>query len=115
MLRDLKNQMMDYASRLEFEKAQVVKEKYDLLENYRSHSTVVSTTIHDVEVFSFIDDSDSFYVNYMKVVDGAVIQSHSFEMQRQLDETADDLLLLAITDLRQQFGHHASEIIVPIT
>ena len=114
VLRDLKNQMMDYASRLEFEKAQVIKEKYDLLENYRSHSTVVSTTIHDVEVFSFIDDNDSFYVNYMKVVDGAVIQSHSFEMQRQLDETADDLLLLAITDLRQQFGHHASEIIVPI-
>lgn len=114
VLRDLKNQMMDYASRLEFEKAQVVKEKYDLLENYRSRSTVVSTTIHDVEVFSFIDDNDSFYVNYMKVIDGAVVQSHSFEMQRRLDETAEDLLLLAITELRQQFGHHASEVIVPM-
>ena len=114
VLRDLKNQMMDYASRLEFEKAQIVKEKYDLLENYRSRSTVVSTTIHDVEVFSFIDDNDSFYVNYMKVIDGAVVQSHSFEMQRRLDETAEDLLLLAITELRQQFGHHASEVIVPM-
>lgn len=114
VLRDLKNQMMDYASRLEFEKAQIVKEKYDLLENYRSRSTVVSTTIHDVEVFSFIDDNDSFYVNYMKVIDGAVVQSHSFEMQRRLDESAEDLLLLAITELRQQFGHHASEVIVPM-
>lgn len=114
VLRDLKNQMMDYASRLEFEKAQVVKEKYDLLENYRSRSTVVSTTIHDVEVFSFIDDNDSFYVNYMKVIDGAVVQSHSFEMQRRLDESAEELLLLAITELRQQFGHHASEVIVPM-
>ena len=114
VLRDLKNQMMDYASRLEFEKAQIVKEKYDLLENYRSRSTVVSTTIHDVEVFSFIDDNDSFYVNYMKVIDGAVVQSHSFEMQRRLDESAEELLLLAITELRQQFGHHASEVIVPM-
>ena len=114
VLRDLKHQMMDYASRLEFEKAQIVKEKYDLLENYRSKSTVVSTTIHDVEVFSFIDDNDSFYVNYMKVIDGAVVQSHSFEMQRRLDESAEDLLLLAITELRQQFGHHASEVIVPM-
>lgn len=114
VLRDLKNEMMDHASRLEFEKAQGVKEKYDLLENYRSRSTVVSSTIHDVEVFSYIDDGDSFFVNYMKVVDGAVVQSHSFEMQRRLDETAVELLLLAITDLRQQFGNHAPEIIVPI-
>ncbi len=114
VLRDLKSQMMDYASRLEFEKAQVIKEKYDLLENYRSHSTVVSTTIHDVEVFSYIDDNDSFYVNYMKVIDGAVVQSHSFEMQRRLDESAEELLLLAITELRQQFGNHAAEVIVPM-
>lgn len=114
VLRDLKSQMMDYASRLEFEKAQVIKEKYDLLENYRSHSTVVSTTIHDVEVFSYIDDNDSFYVNYMKVIDGAVVQSHSFEIQRRLDETAEELLLLAITELRQQFGNHAAEVIVPV-
>ena len=114
VLRDLKNQMMDYAAQMEFEKAQIIKEKYDLLENYRSHSTVVSSTIHDVEVFSFIDNDDSFYVNYMKVIDGAVIQSHSFEMQRRLDETPEDLLLLAIAELRQQLGNHASEIIIPI-
>ena len=114
VLRDLKAQMMDCASRMEFEKAQVIKEKYDLLENYRSRSTVVSTTIHNVEVFSYIDDNESFYVNYMKVVDGAVIQSHSFEMKRRLEETAEELLLLAITELRQQMGNHSHEIIVPM-
>lgn len=114
VLRDLKAQMMDFASRMEFEKAQVIKEKYDLLENYRSRSTVVSTTIHNVEVFSYIDDNESFYVNYMKVVDGAVIQSHSFEMKRRLEESAEELLLLAITELRQQMVNHATEIIVPM-
>lgn len=114
VLRDLKAQMMDFASRMEFEKAQIIKEKYDLLENYRSRSTVVSTTIHNVEVFSYIDDNEEFYVNYMKVVDGAVIQSHSFEMKRRLEESAEELLLLAITELHQQLGNHVHEIIVPV-
>ena len=114
VLRQLKAQMMDHASRMEFEQAQEVKVKYELLEEYRSRSTVVSATIHDVEVFSYVDDDETFYVNYMKVKDGAVAQSHSFEMKRKLEETPDELLLLAITDLRQQFGDHAPEIIVPM-
>ena len=114
VLRDLKAQMMDHASRLEFEEAQLIKEKYDLLENYRSRSTVVSQSIHDVEVFSYVDEGELFYVNYMKVMDGAVVQSHSFEMKRRLEETAEELLLLAITELRQQFDKPAAEIIVPM-
>ena len=114
VLRGLKSAMMDYASRMEFEEAQLIKEKYDLLEEYRSRSTVVSATIHNVEVFSYVDEGESFYVNYMKVKDGAVVQSHSFEMKRRLEETAEELLLLAVTDLRQQFGDHAPEIIVPM-
>jgi len=114
VLRGLKVQMMDYASRMEFEEAQQIKEKYDLLENYRSHSTVVSATIHNVEVYSYVDDGEAFYVNFMKVKDGAVVQSHSFEMKRRLEETADELLLLAITELRQQFDQPATEIIVPM-
>ena len=114
VLRELKAQMMDYVSRMEFEAAQEIKVKYDLLENYRSRSTVVSSTIHDVEVFSYVDEDETFYVNYMKVKDGAVVQSHSFEMKRKLEETAEELMLLAIMDLRQQFGEHAPEIIVPM-
>jgi len=114
VLRALKAQMMEHASRLEFEEAQEIKVKYDLLENYRSRSTVVSQSIHDVEVFSFVDDGEAFYVNYMKVKEGAVVQSHSFEMKRRLEETPEELLLLAVTDLRQQLGDHAPEIIVPM-
>ena len=114
VLRELKAQMMDHASRMEFEQAQEIKVKYELLEEYQSRSTVVSTTIHDVEVFSYVDDEETFYVNYMKVKEGAVVQSHSFEMKRKLEETPEELLLLAITDLRQQFGEHAPEIIVPM-
>lgn len=114
VLRGLKTQMMDHASRMEFEEAQYIKEKYDLLENYQSHSTVVSQSIHNVEVFSYVDDGEAFYVNFMKVVDGAVVQSHSFEMKRKLEETPEELLLLAITELRQQFDHPANEIIVPM-
>ena len=114
VLRELKTQMMDHASRMEFEEAQEIKVKFDLLEEYRSRSTVVSATIHNVEVYSFVDDGEAFYVNFMKVVDGAVVQSHSFEMKRRLEETAEELLLLAITELRQQFDKPASEIIVPM-
>ena len=114
VLRDLKAQMMDFASRMEFEKAHEIKVKYDLLEEYRSRSTVVSQSIHDVEVFSYVDDGEAFFVNYMKVKDGAVVQSHSFEMKRRLEETVEELLLLAVADLRQQSGDHAPEIIVPV-
>ncbi len=114
VLRELKAQMMDHASRMEFEEAQEIKVKYDLLEEYRSRSTVVSQSIHDVEVYSFVDGGEAFYVNTMKVKDGAVVQSHSFEMKRRLEETAEEVLLLAVTDLRQQFGDHAPEVIVPM-
>lgn len=113
VLKDLKTQMMDHASRLEFEQAQIIKNKYDLLENYRSHSVVVSNTLHDVEVFSYEDADNSFYVNYMKVVEGAVVQSHSFEMKRKLDETTEELMSLAIIDIRQRMESNIKEIIVP--
>lgn len=114
VLKALKESMMACASRMEFEKAQLVKEKYDLIENYRSRSTVVNPMIRDVDVFSFVDAEDSFYVNYMRVVDGAVVQSHTFEMKRKLDETPAELLSLAVTEVRQKFQSVSKEIIVPI-
>ena len=113
VLRDLKAQMMDHASRMEFEEAQAIKEKYELLENYRSRSTVVSATIHNVDVFSYVDAESLFYVNYMKVVEGAVVQSHTVEIKRKLDETAEELLSLAVTDLRQQFESRSREVVLP--
>ena len=114
VLRDLKAQMMDHASRMEFEEAQVIKEKYELLENYRSRSTVVSTTIHNVDVFSYVDAESLFYVNYMRVAEGAVVQSHTVEIKRKLDESVDELLSLAVTELRGQFESTSKEVILPV-
>ena len=115
VLKDMKNQMMDHASRLEFEQAQVIKDKYDILENYHARSVVCSNTIFDLEVFSYEDADSSFYVNYMKIVEGAIIQSHSFEIKRKLDETAEELMSMAIVEVRQMMEcNHIKEIIVPI-
>ena len=115
VLKDMKAQMMDHASRLEFEQAQVIKDKYDILENYHAKSVVCSNTIFDIEVFSYEDSGNSFYVNYMKIVEGAIIQSHSFEIKRKLDETPEELLLMAIVEVRQMMeSHNIKEIIVPI-
>ena len=114
VLKEMKAQMMDHASRMEFEEAQSIKEKYELLENYRSRSTVVSTTIHNVDVFSYVDAESLFYVNYMKVNEGAVVQSHTIEIKRKLDETAEELLSLAVTELRQQFESVSKEVVLPV-
>ena len=114
VLRDMKAQMMDHASRMEFEEAQAIKEKYELLENYRSRSTVVSTTIHNVDVFSYVDAESLFYVNYMRVAEGAVVQAHTVEIKRKLDESAEELLSLAVTELRQQFESTSKEVVLPM-
>ena len=115
VLKDMKAQMMDHASRLEFEQAQVIKDKYDILENYHARSVVCSNTLFDIEVFSYEDAGNSFYVNYMKIVEGAIIQSHSFEIKRKLDESAEELLSMAIVEVRQMMeSHNIKEIIVPI-
>ena len=114
VLKDLKTQMMDHASRLEFEQAQVLKKKYDLLENYHARSIVSSNTLHDMEVFSFDDADNSFYVNYMRIIQGAIIQSFSIEIKRRLEETPEELLSLAIIELRQRFESSVREIIVPL-
>ena len=114
VLKDLKAQMMDHASRLEFEEAQVIKEKFELLENYRSRSTVVSSTIHNVDVFSYVDAENLFYVNYMRVNEGAVVQSHTIEIKRKLDEPAEELLSLAVTEIRRQFESTSKEVVLPV-
>ncbi|MDP3462803.1 MAG: excinuclease ABC subunit UvrC [Bacteroidales bacterium] len=113
VVRQLKNRMMLYAREMEFEKAQLIKDKLDLLEKYRAKSTIVSSNISDVDVCSIIDEPATAWVNYLKVVQGAVVQSHSVEMRKKLDESPQELLLLAITELRQRFGSESAEIIIP--
>lgn len=114
VLKDLKAQMMDHAAKMEFEQAHLIKQKYDLLENYHSRSIVSSNTLHDMEVFSFDDADSSFYVNYMRITQGAVIQAFSIEMKRRLEETPEELLSLAVIELRQRFESSVKEVIVPI-
>jgi excinuclease ABC subunit C len=107
--------MKDYAAKYQFEKAQVVKEKIELLDRYQSKSAVVNPSIHNVDVFSFCEDAASGYVNFMKVVNGCIIQAHTVELKKKLEETPAELLTLAITELRERFGSDASEVIVPFS
>lgn len=114
VIKNLKKTMMDYAANMEFEKAQQVKEKIQILENYQSKSEVVSVTVTDADVFSIISNEGSFYVNYLKVINGAVVQSHSVELQSHLNEEEPEILTYAIIDLRTRFYSNSKEIILPM-
>lgn len=105
--------MHQHAAAMEFEKAQIIKEKLDILERYRSKSIVVNPAISNVDVFSLVRTGHLVYVNFIKVVDGAIIQSHTIEVQTKLDESDADVLGVAITELRQRYNSDAAEIIVP--
>jgi excinuclease ABC subunit C len=105
--------MMVHAESFEFEKAQIIKEKLELLENYKSKSTVVNPKIHNVDVFSILTDEKSGYVNFLRVVNGAVVQTHTIELKKKLDEKPKELLNIAITDLRQRFGDTSKELFLP--
>lgn len=109
----LVNQMTKYASDLKFEKAQMVKEKIEALQNYQSRSTIVSPTITNVDVFSITSDEEYAYVNFMKIYHGAIIQSHTEEWKKKLDETDEDLLERAIIDFSERFNLTSKEIYVP--
>lgn len=113
VIRSLKASMMDFAEAMEFEKAQKIKEKIVILEQYQSKSSVVSATVKDADVFSLIEGENSFFVNYLKVVDGAVIQSHSVEVKNKLDETKEEILSHVIIDLRARFYSNSKEILLP--
>jgi excinuclease ABC subunit C len=114
VIGQLKPLMAEYAENLEFEKAQAVKDKLELLEKYQSKSTVVNPKIENVDVFSIVEDMDAAYVNFIKVVNGAIVQSHTVELKKKLEESAVDLLTHALIDLRERFESNAPEIIVPI-
>ena len=111
--RQLRELMMSYAAAQEFEKAHYVKEKLDLLDKYQSRSTVVNPSINNVDVFSISTTGLLGYVNFMKVMNGAIIQVHTIEMFKKLDETPEELLEIAITEIRQRFESVSPEIIVP--
>jgi len=109
----LKPLMKEHAANLQFEKAQLLKEKIEALENYQSKSVVVSPSINDVDVFSIISDEKYGYVNYLKVINGAIIQGHTIELKKKLAETDDALLQIGIAELRLRFDSQSKEVIVP--
>ncbi len=114
VVSELKQLMKEYASAYEFEKANMVKEKIVLLEKFQAKSTVVSPSLANVEVCSIVSDEKFAYVNYLRVVNGAIVQSHTLELRKRLDEGDRELLEMAVTELRQRFGGEAPEIILPI-
>lgn len=109
----LKNLMNEYATGLKYEEADIIKEKIKILEKYRSRSTIVSLRIKEVDVFSIIENKNRAYVNYLKVIKGAVIQSHTVEIRKKLDETKEEILSIVIIDIMHRFGSKAKELILP--
>lgn len=108
-----RDEMQNLAENLEFEKAQQIKEKLEAFEDYQSKSTVVNPAIKDVDVFSICSDEKEAYVNYLKIVNGAIIQAHTQEMVKNLDEEETDLLAYVIPELRTRFNSISPELILP--
>ncbi|MGY5355242.1 excinuclease ABC subunit UvrC [Wenyingzhuangia sp. IMCC45467] len=112
-LKAFESMMHEFASKMEFEEAQKIKEKMDLLANYQAKSTIISPTINNVDVFSILSDETAGYVNFFKISNGSIIQSHTIEIKKKLDETDKELLELAIIELRERFNSISPEILVP--
>ena len=114
VVHHFKSEMFHHAEDLEFEKAQAIKDKLQAFEAYQSKSTVVSTSVRDVDVFTIASDEKEAYINYLRVVNGAIIHTHTQELIRNLDDEEDaDLLAYAIPLIRERFNSLAPEIIVP--
>ena len=113
--RMLYRQMQDLAAEMKFEEAQKIKEKYLLLENYRSKSEVVSNILHNIDVFSIEEDTDekSAFINYLHITNGAINQAFTFEYKKRLNETKEELLSLGIIEMRERYKSLSREIIVP--
>ncbi len=106
-------EMQKLSSELKFEEAQSVKEKYLLIEKYRAKSVIVSTTIHNTDVFSYDEDGNSAFVNYLHIRNGSIVQSFTIEFKKRLNEAKEDILALGIAELRTRFKSLSKEIIVP--
>ena len=106
-------QMQALAAEMRFEEAQRVKEKYELIEAYRSRSEVVSSVLHNIDVFSIAEDEGSAYINYLHITNGCVNQAFTFEYKKRLEETKEELLAMGIVEMRERYKSRSREIIVP--
>lgn len=109
-LKDLMNQ---FAANYKFEDAEIIKKKIEILEKFKSKSTVVNPNIKNADVFSIVDEENVAYVNFLKVVSGAIIQSHSIELVKRIEENKEELLSFAIAEIRERLKSDSNEIILP--
>ncbi|MEE1899070.1 excinuclease ABC subunit UvrC [Flavobacterium rakeshii] len=112
-LKDFKNLMQELAAEMKFEEAQKIKEKIEVLENYQARSTVFNPRISNIDVFTIISDESMAYVNFIQVSHGAIIRSHTMEIKKRLEETDEQLLELAVVELRERFDLRSKEILLP--
>lgn len=114
VIQYLKDLMAAHAKDFRFEDAQQMKEKIDLLEKFKIKSVVVNPAIHNTDVFSIITDDQSAYINFLRIMNGSIIQGHTLEIRKKLEESNEELLEMAIADLRDRFHSDAAEILVPM-
>jgi len=112
-IRELTSQMKKKAEDLEFEKAEELKQRMEMLEAFQSKSTIVHPTITDTDVFNIVSDEKSGYITYFKVVNGTIVQSQTIELRKKLDETDEELLVFAMVELRGRYNSKSKEIILP--
>ncbi|MFN5032703.1 MAG: excinuclease ABC subunit UvrC [Flavobacteriia bacterium] len=108
----LKQRMQEHAEKLEYEQAQQLKEKIDTLESYRAKSTIVSPSIHEVDVCTLINEPESAFVNYLSIHNGAIIHAYTAEVKKKLNESSDEVLSYVIPELRERFGSQSKEILL---
>ena len=111
--KEFRTKMQQLASEMHFEAAQKIKEKLEVLENYQSRSTIISPKITNVDVFSIVSDESAAYINFLQIAHGAIIRSHTLELKKKLAESDQELLELAIVEMRERFNLLSREIIVP--
>lgn len=114
VINHLEEQMKLYASRYEFEEAQIYKEKIATLERYKGKSVIVNPNIHNVDVYAIVEETNTAYINFMKVMNGAIVQSHTLEIKKKLEESQAELLGLAIAEMRDRYHSDAREFLLPI-
>jgi excinuclease ABC subunit C len=112
-MKDFKKVMTELAQNMHFEEAQKIKEKIEVLENYQSRSTIINPKITNIDVFSIVSDESAAYVNFLQISHGAIIRSHTMEIKKKLEETDEELLELAIVELRERFQLLSREVVVP--
>ena len=112
-LKEFKIQMKTFAEEMHFEAAQKVKEKIDVLENYQAKSTILNPKLSNIDVFSIVSDETMAYVNFLQISHGAIVRSHTMEIKKKLEETDEELLALAVVELRERFKLNSKEIILP--